>query len=150
MGGIRPARMTLGPHERWDAVFRIENAIDLGAARFQQDRHARLGNLFLLHRLRQLPGYDLLDGLRLRFLEDVFFLQEVVNTRSHIFLTHLLLFFLAANSGGSSSPSTGGFPFPTRFRMRAILAGSARRARAVKYSSVRKAEIFSATATLIS
>src|SRR5258708_25045995 len=106
--------------------------------------------IFFLHRPSQLQRNDLLDGLRLRLLEDVFFLQEVVNTRSHISLTHLLLFFLAANSGGSSSPSTGGFPFPTRFRMRAILSGSARRARAVKYSSVRKAKIFSATPPLIS
>src|SRR5258708_37200912 len=107
-----------------DIAFRIKNAIDLGAARLPQHRHARLGNLFLLHRPSQLPRNDLLDGLRLRFLKDVFLLQEVVKARSQILLTHLLLFFLAANSGGSSSPSTGGFPFPTRFRMRAILAGS--------------------------
>src|SRR5258708_36826307 len=105
--------------------------------------------IFFLHRPSQLQRNDLLDGLRLRFLKDVFFLQEVVNARSHIFLTHLLLFFLAANSGGSSSPSTGGFPVPTRFRMRAILAGSARRARSGKDSSVRKAGIFSASATVI-
>src|ERR1019366_5100523 len=104
-------------------------------------RHARLGDLFLLHGLGQLPCYDLFDGLRLCFFKDVFLLQEVVNARSQILLTHLVLFFLAANSGGSSPPSTGGFPFPTRFRMRAILAGSARRARAVKYSSVRNTEL---------
>src|SRR6266852_5383892 len=86
-----------------DVAFRIENAIDLGAARLQQDSHARLGNLFLLHRLRELPGYDLLDGLRLRFLEDVLFLQEVVNARSHIFLAHCSSSFCRLRASAKSS-----------------------------------------------
>jgi hypothetical protein len=64
------------------------------------------------------------------------------------FVDVTLLFFLGLNSEGSSSPSIGGFPFPTRFKISAILAGLARRARSAKYFSVRNAEIFSATATL--
>ena len=36
------------------------------------------------------------------------------------------LTFPAANVNGSSSPSTGGFPLPTRARIRLTLAGSAR------------------------
>ena len=52
------------------------------------------------------------------------------------------LTFLAGNFNGSSSPSTGGFPLPTRARIRLTLAGSARRARSSKYSSVRIAETF--------
>ena len=60
------------------------------------------------------------------------------------------LTFLAGNSSRSSSPSTGGFPLPTRARIRLTLAGSARRARSSKYSSVRIAETFSASARVIS
>src|SRR5947209_14873443 len=56
---------------------------------------------------------------------------------------------LDSQSCGSSSPSTGGFPFPARSRMRKVSARSARRPLSRKYSSVRKAETFSATATLI-
>src|SRR5258708_34621589 len=83
--------------------------------------------IFFLHRPSQLPRNDLLDCLLLRFLKDVFFLQEVVNARSHIFLTHLLLFFLAANSGGRPSPFTVCIPYPTRIYMRATYAWAARR-----------------------
>src|SRR5579864_8295926 len=54
------------------------------------------------------------------------------------------------HSGGSSSPSNGGFPLPARSRIRKVSARSARRPLSRKYSSVRKAETFSATATLIS
>src|SRR5436853_4775751 len=64
---------------------------------------------------------------------------------------HFFFFtFLAANSNGSSSPSIGGFPLPTRDRIRLTFAGSARRARSSKYSSVRIAETFSASARVIS
>src|SRR5258708_27560398 len=45
--------------------------------------------IFFLHRPSQLPHNELLDGLRLRFLKYVFFLQEFVNARSHLFLSHL-------------------------------------------------------------
>jgi hypothetical protein len=54
------------------------------------------------------------------------------------------------HSGGSSSPSTGAFPFPARSRMRKVSERSARLPLSRKYSSVRKAETFSATATLMS
>src|SRR5215472_9009794 len=54
------------------------------------------------------------------------------------------------SSNGSSSPSTGGFPLPTRSRIRLTLSESARRARSSKYSSVRMAETFSASASVIS
>ena len=53
-------------------------------------------------------------------------------------------------SGGSSSPSIGGFPCPARSRIRRVSARSALRPLSRKYSSVRKAETFSATATLMS
>src|SRR5207237_6890313 len=71
-----------------DVVLRVENAVDLGAAGLEQCRHARLRNLFLLHGLGELPGHNFLDRLRLRFFEDVFLLQEVVDTRSQMFLAH--------------------------------------------------------------
>jgi len=60
------------------------------------------------------------------------------------------LFFLrlTANSGGNSSPDIGAFPFPTRFRIRAIFAGLARCALAAKYSSVRTAEALPETLRL--
>jgi predicted outer membrane lipoprotein len=93
----------------------------------------------LLYHKTYIVGLSLVSAFALQNA----FLLEINNARTQILLTHLPLFFLAASSGGNSSPSTGGFPFPTRFRMRAILSGSARRARAAKYSSVRKAEIFS-------
>jgi muramoyltetrapeptide carboxypeptidase LdcA involved in peptidoglycan recycling len=35
-----------------------------------------------------LPGHDLFNRLRLRFLKDVFLLQEIVNARSQILLGH--------------------------------------------------------------
>jgi hypothetical protein len=54
------------------------------------------------------------------------------------------------HSCGSASPSTGGFPFPARSRIRKVSARLARRPLSRKYSSVRKAETFSATATLMS
>src|SRR5690348_2446636 len=66
---------------------------------------------------------------------------------------HFFLFFSFAFttcSGGSSSPSMRGFPFPTRASIRVTLAGSAWRARSSKYSWVRIAEIFSARARLTS
>jgi hypothetical protein len=62
-----------------DVAFRIEDAIHLRPARLRQNRHARLGNLSILQGLGQLPGHDLRDVLRLRFLEDVFLFQEVVD-----------------------------------------------------------------------
>src|SRR5229473_6655410 len=53
-------------------------------------------------------------------------------------------------SVGSSSPSAGGFPLPARSRIRRVSARSARRPLFWKYSAVRKAETFSAPATLMS
>jgi hypothetical protein len=52
-----------------DVTFRVENAIDLGSACFQQDGHARFGDFFLLHGLGQLPSYGVLDGRRPHFLK---------------------------------------------------------------------------------
>jgi hypothetical protein len=37
----------------------------------------------------RLPGDDLLDGLCLRFLKDVFFFQQGINRRSQILLTQI-------------------------------------------------------------
>jgi hypothetical protein len=50
---------------------------------------------------------------------------------------------------GSSSPSLGGFPFPARSNIRRVSDRLARRIRSWKYSSIRRAETLSATATLI-
>jgi hypothetical protein len=47
---------------------------------------------------------------------------------------------LARNSAGSSSPGIGACPLPTRFRIRALFAGLARRTLASKYSSARRVE----------
>ena len=49
----------------------------------------------------------------------------------------------------NSSPATGGFPAPARFGIRRAFATFPLAARSAKYSSVRKADTFSATATLI-
>ena len=49
----------------------------------------------------------------------------------------------------TSSPGTGGFPRPARFRSRLAFATPPRCPRTRKYSSVRKADNFSATATLM-
>ena len=50
---------------------------------------------------------------------------------------------------GNSSPATGGFPAPARFKIRSAFATFPLAARSAKYASVRKADNFSATATLI-
>ena len=50
---------------------------------------------------------------------------------------------------GGSSPGIGRLPRPDRCRMRRAFATFPRAARSAKYSSVRKTESFSATATLI-
>ena len=71
-----------------DVVFRVEQPVHLGAARLQQCRHLVLGDVLLLHGLRELPCDDLLDRLRLRFLEDAFLLQESIDARSHMRLAH--------------------------------------------------------------
>lgn len=60
------------------------------------------------------------------------------------------LAFFGTTADGSSSPSTGGFPLPTRAKMVLTLVESARRARCSKYSSVRIAETFSASASVMS
>jgi len=50
---------------------------------------------------------------------------------------------------GSLSPFNGGLPTPARFRMPSAFRTSPRAARSRKYSSVRSADSFSATATLM-
>jgi hypothetical protein len=57
---------------------------------------------------------------------------------------------LLRDSAGRSSPSTGGLPLPARSTIRKVSARSAPRPLSRRYSSVRKAETFSATATLMS
>ncbi len=47
-----------------------------------------LGDVLLLHGLRERPCDDLLDRLRLRFLEDALLLQESIDARSHMRLAH--------------------------------------------------------------
>ena len=47
-----------------------------------------LGDVLLLHGLGELPRDDLLDRLRLRFLEDAFLLKEGIDARSHMRLAH--------------------------------------------------------------
>ena len=64
--------------------------------------------------------------------------------------TPFFLTVFGTSFNGSSSPSTGGFPLPTRARIRLTRAGSARRARSSKYSCVRIAETFSASASVMS
>src|SRR5207302_210022 len=65
---------------KMDTLMRMQSAYDIA--------RTRLRNFSLLHGLGQLPRHDLLDGLSLRFFEDVFLLQEVVNARSQILLAH--------------------------------------------------------------
>ena len=71
-----------------DVVVRVEQPVHLGAARLQQRRHLVLGDVLLLHGLRELLRDDILDRLRLRFLEDAFLLQEGIDARSHMRLAH--------------------------------------------------------------
>src|SRR5450759_357288 len=73
--------------------------------------------------------------------------QHTTNLRLHHHAAwRFALFFL----GGNSSPFIGGLPTPARLRTFSAFGISARAARAVKWSAVRSAESFSATATLIS
>jgi hypothetical protein len=58
-------------------------------------------------------------------------------------------FMFLENSSGRPSPSTAGFPLPTRARIRLTLVESARPARSLKYSSVRIAETFLPRARVI-
>ena len=67
------------PAAERDVVFRIEKAVHLGAARLQQRRDLFLGDVLLLHGRRELPRDDILDGRRLRFLEDAFLLEEGID-----------------------------------------------------------------------
>src|SRR5260370_25814175 len=82
------------------------------------------------------------------YLPPAFFFSPFLVTKSLRFAAFRLGFF--RHSGGSSSPSIGGLPLPARSRIRKVSARSARRPLSRKYSSVRKAETFSATATLMS
>jgi hypothetical protein len=85
---------------------------------------------------------------RHRYLTAVFFFCPRLRTESRPFAAFRPGFF--CHSIGSSSPSIGGLPLPARSRIRRVSARSARRPLSRKYSSVRKAETFSATATLMS
>jgi hypothetical protein len=63
---------------------------------------------------------------------------------------HVLAPGRRALRNGNSSPDIGGFPAPTRRRMRSALGTFPRAPRSAKYSSVRSTASFSATATLMS
>ncbi len=77
------SRRPLQARER-DVVFGIEEPVNLRAARFQQDGHSVLRDFLLSHSLSQLPGYYLLDRLRLRLFEDALLLEKVVNARTYV------------------------------------------------------------------
>jgi hypothetical protein len=66
-------------------------------------------------------------------------------------LSHSPLFGVVSSAlRRNSSRSTGGLPFPARPRIRKLVGAIGTAPRSRKYSSVRAAETFSATATLMS
>src|SRR5664280_240648 len=69
-----------------NVVFRIQDTVNLGAARLEQRRHLVLGDF--LHGLGELPRDDLFDRLRLRLFEDALLLEEVIKAGTHMFLAH--------------------------------------------------------------
>src|ERR1035438_1543882 len=71
-----------------NVVFRIEDTVNLGAARLEQSRHLVLGDILFLHSLGELPRDDLFHRLRLRLFEDALLLEEVVNAGTHMLLAH--------------------------------------------------------------
>jgi hypothetical protein len=62
----------------------------------------------------------------------------------------IFLHRFAENLSGNSSPSIGGIRLPTRARICLTFGGLARRARSSKYSDLRNADTFSASARVIS
>lgn len=56
----------------------------------------RFFEIFLLHRIGELPRYDLLHSLCLRLL-------ELINARTHMFLAHCSTFFLRFRASAESS-----------------------------------------------
>ena len=58
-----------------DVVFRVKQAVHLGPARLEQCGHLVLRDFPRLHGFGKLPCDDLLDRLRLRFLEDALLLE---------------------------------------------------------------------------
>src|SRR5664280_1106910 len=69
-----------------NVVFRIQDTVNLGAARLEQRRHLVLGDF--LHGLGELPRDDLFDRLRLRLFEDALLLEEVIKAGTHMFPAH--------------------------------------------------------------
>src|ERR1017187_5766168 len=92
-----------GSKTKW-VVFWVEEAVNLGAACFEQRGHAHLGYFLRPHGLGELPRDDLLDRLRLRLFEDAFLFEEIVNARTHMPLAHRSNSFwrLRANAESSS------------------------------------------------
>src|ERR1035437_9969682 len=86
-----------------DIVFRIKQPVNLRAARLEQHGHLLLRNFPFLHGLRELPRDDLLDRLRLRLFKDTLFFEEIVNTRTHMFLAHCSSSFLRFRANARSS-----------------------------------------------
>ena len=60
------------------AVFRIEQAVELRAARADALSHLFLSNMARLHRLRELPSDDTLDGHGFNLFADAFFLEKAI------------------------------------------------------------------------
>src|ERR1035437_6251032 len=71
-----------------NVVFRIQDTVNLGAARLEQRRHLVLGDFLFLHGLGELPRDDLFDRLRLRLFEDALLFEEVIKAGTHMFLAH--------------------------------------------------------------
>jgi len=64
-------------------------ATGLGPAGFEQRGH--------FDSFRELPRYDFLNGLSLRFFKDAFFPEELVNARTHVLGGHLIHHKLTRN-----------------------------------------------------
>lgn len=64
------------------AALGIEQPVELRPAGLHQLRHLVLGQLFLLHRLPDLPGDDLLDGDGAELLNQAFLREPIVDGRA--------------------------------------------------------------------
>jgi hypothetical protein len=71
-----------------NVAFRIEQPVNLGSAGLEQSCHLVLGNFLFLHGLGELPRNHLFHSLRLCLFKDTFFLEEIVNARTHMLLAH--------------------------------------------------------------
>src|SRR5260370_24803 len=81
-----------------DVAFWIEEPVNLGAACLEQRSHLIFGYFLSLHGLVELPRDNLLDRLCLCLFKDALFLQEIINARTHVFLSIPALFAHRFNS----------------------------------------------------